>query len=138
MPPKLFPAVKAFIFHEGKVLIVREAPGYTTGTQIGKYDVVGGRMEAGEHITDALRREAREEAGLDIEIGQPFFVNESWPVVNGEPHQIIRIFFRCHAKTATVRLGTDHDHYQWIHPADYRLYPIIENLYPAFELLNQS
>ncbi|MBI5037105.1 MAG: NUDIX domain-containing protein [Candidatus Kerfeldbacteria bacterium] len=135
MPPKLFIATKAFILHQGKILIVREAPTYATGTQIGKYDVVGGRLQAGEHFDDGLKREAREEVGLEIEVGSPFFVNESWPTINGEQHQIVRVFFRCTAKTTAVQLSHDHDDFQWIEPHYYFQYPIIENLIPAFQSL---
>lgn len=133
MPPKLFIATKAFIVYQGKILIVREASTYATGTQIGKYDVVGGRLQPGEHFDDGLKREALEEVGLTIEVGKPFFVNESWPMIKGEQHQIVRVFFRCEAKTTTVKLSQDHDDFQWIEPHYYFQYPVIDNLIPAFQ-----
>jgi 8-oxo-dGTP diphosphatase len=83
---KLFIATKAFVVKGGKVLIVRESSKYDEGTNAAKFDVVGGRLKPGERFDENLRREVKEETGLDIQIGKPFFVNEWRPVmrVKGE------------------------------------------------------
>jgi len=54
MEPKLFIATKAFIEHNGKVLILRESPKNEFGTNAGKCDVVGGRLNPGETYEEAL------------------------------------------------------------------------------------
>lgn len=133
MEPKLFVATKALIVHEGKVLVVREASSYSEGTNLNKYDVVGGRLKPGERFDESLLREVKEETGLDVEIGKPFFVNEWRPVVKGEPWQIVGIFFVCTPKDTNVILSSDHDDYQWIDPKEYNSFPIIENLKVVFE-----
>ena len=92
---KLFVATKAFITYRSKILVVRESSQYVDGVHGGRYDVIGGRLDAGEHFDENLRREIREETGLAVTIGEPFFVNESWPKVRGEQWQIVRIFFKC-------------------------------------------
>lgn len=130
---KLFVATKAFIVHDGKVLLLREAPKYEDGTNIGKYDVVGGRLKLGQRFDDSLLRETKEETGMDIEIGRPFFVNEWRPEVRGEQWQIVGTFFVCHPANPDVALSDDHDEYVWIDPKEYKNYNMIENLYPAFE-----
>jgi len=133
MNPKLFVATKAFIIFQGKVLIVRESGSYKDSTNTGKFDIVGGRLEPGEHFKDCLLREIKEETGLEVTVGKPFFVNEWRPTKNGESWQIVGIFFECFAMTNTVTLSTDHDAYEWIDPKDYALYQVIENLHPAFK-----
>lgn len=133
MEPRLFIATKAFILHQGKILILREAGTYQDGTQTGKYDIAGGRLKPGEHVEEALIREVKEEAGLDVAMGQVIAVNESWPVVRGEQWQIVRVFFVCDALTDVVQLSEDHDAYEWIDPAEYRNYGVIDNLHPVFE-----
>jgi 8-oxo-dGTP diphosphatase len=133
MEPKLFVATKAFIVHEGKILILRESGSYAVGTNTGLYDLPGGRLEPGERFNDALKREVLEETGLEVEIGRPVAVNEWRPVVRGEPWQIVGIFFECKATTSHVVVSADHDEYKWIEPADYLNYPIIDNLKPVFE-----
>ncbi len=133
MEIKLFAATKAFIVYQGKVLLLRESTQYSDGVHAGSYDVPGGRVTPWEHFNESLLREVREEAGLSVRIGDPFFVNESWPVVRGEEWQIIRMFFECFANSHEVVLSGDHSEYIWIDPEDFRQYPIIPNLIPAFE-----
>lgn len=133
MEIKLFVATKAFIVHNGKVLLLRESKKYNDGTNIGKFDVSGGRIEPGQRFDESLKREVREETGLEVEIGRPFFVNEWRPVVRGEQWQIIGTFFECFAATDQVILSEDHAEYVWIDPKDFRQYDVIENLIPMFE-----
>jgi ADP-ribose pyrophosphatase YjhB (NUDIX family) len=133
MQPKLFLATKAFIEHDGKVLVVRESKKYADGTNAGKYDVIGGRLAPGERFDDALIREIQEETGLAVFINKPFFVNEWRPHVRGEQWQVVGIFFSCTAGSEHVKLSGDHDEYKWIDPANYAQENLIENLHPAFE-----
>jgi mutator protein MutT len=55
------PSAYAVIMHQGKVLLV-------TIRSAGKYDFPGGGIEVGETIEEALKREVREETGLEIEV----------------------------------------------------------------------
>ncbi|MBI2623850.1 MAG: NUDIX domain-containing protein [Candidatus Liptonbacteria bacterium] len=155
---KLFIATKAFIVRNpvnpaeaghgasGKVLIVRESNKYEEGTNAAKFDVPGGRLTPGERFDGSLRREVKEETGLEVKIGKPFFVNEWRPVVKGEQWQVVGIFFECTLKSdfseksdfpkltdAKVILSGDHDAFEWILPEEYAKYPLIENLKVAFE-----
>ena len=131
--PKLFVACKAFIVHDGKVLILKESTKYKEGTNIGKFDVVGGRVHPGQHFQESLLREIKEETGLDVKIGKPFHVGEWRPLVNGEQWQIVGTFFECEASSSNVKLGEDHSEFLWIEPKDYKNHNLIENLNPAFE-----
>lgn len=130
---KLFVAIKTFIEHRGKVLIVRESSMNPVGTNPGKFDVVGGRVEPGERFDTTLLREVQEETGLTVAMGRPFYVAEWRPVVGGEEWQIIAVFFRCQSRSDCVVLSRDHDAYEWIDPTRFRGYPIIGNLREVFE-----
>jgi 8-oxo-dGTP diphosphatase len=129
---KIFAATKAFIVHEGKVLLLREAGKYEDGTNVGRYDVPGGRVEPGQRFDESLLREIKEETGLEVGVGRPFFVNEWRPLVRGEQWQIIGTFFECFAQNEKVVLSKDHDEYIWIDPKDFKQFNIIENLVPVF------
>jgi 8-oxo-dGTP pyrophosphatase MutT (NUDIX family) len=94
---------------------------------------VGGRVELGQRFDESLKREVKEETGLDVRIGRPFFVNEWRPVVKGEEWQIVGIFFECVPDSAGVKLSKDHDAFEWIDPKEYEKYPIIDNLKPVFK-----
>lgn len=125
--PKLFVAAKAFINCNGKILILREDARYKEGSNAGFFDVIGGRMTPGERFEDCLKREVKEETGLDVKIGHPFFVGEWWPVVKGEPWQVVGIYFECFSNSDKVVLGEDHNEYKWIDPKRF----MEENLIPS-------
>lgn len=119
-------AMKAVIVHEGKVLILREAATYGDGTQRGRYHMPGGRVEAGENFEDALRREVREETGLDVEIVMPVYVGEWRPVIKGVQNQIIGTFFICKPKGSNkITLSTEHDEFLWIDPKEQANYDLM-------------
>lgn len=131
---KQYLATKAFINYKGKILIIREAPSYKGGTNIGKYDAVGGKINPGEKFNKALLRESKEEVGLEkIRIGKPFFIGEWRPIINGEQIQIIGIYVECFSDHDKVKLLKDYDRHVWINPRDYRKYKLIVDVKHAFE-----
>lgn len=57
-PLKLCVAAKAVIVNDaGNVLILRESGAHDTNTRVGRYQLPGGRIEAGEQLFEGLRRE---------------------------------------------------------------------------------
>lgn len=75
----------------------------------------------------------REETGLPVKIGEPFYCGEWRPVVRGEQWQIIGVYFKCETKSEDVKLSRDHDSYEWINPEDYKEYSLVEAAKSAFE-----
>jgi 8-oxo-dGTP diphosphatase len=82
-----------------------------------------------------LRREVQEEVGLDIEIGQPFYVGEWRPVVKGEQLQIIGIFFLCTTQSNDVTLSEDHDDYKWAGLEETKSLPVTDPIPEAIKVL---
>lgn len=130
---KQFIATRAVIIKDNKVLIIREAQTYEGGVNPGKYDLPGGKVEKGETIEESLIRETKEESGLDIKVGKPFFATEWNPVVNGERLQIKGIFFICEAITSEVILSKDHDDYKWIDLKEYFKYSLTDTVEEALK-----
>lgn len=60
------PAVAAIILRGDQILLIERGsePG------MGKWSVPGGSMEIGETIEEAVKREVREETGLEINVGK--------------------------------------------------------------------
>jgi 8-oxo-dGTP pyrophosphatase MutT (NUDIX family) len=107
----LFFAQKAFIVRDRRLLLVRKSA--DDPDQPGLWEVPGGRMEFGEDVEEHLRREVREEVGLEIRPGAPFHIwqwrvcrttsrgeVESWQIVavarlcefvSGEPSAVGRV-----------------------------------------------
>ena len=132
MVDKVFAAMKAFIVNSGKVLIIKEAE-YDDGQNEDKWSLVGGRVDPGEEHLESLRREIREEVGLEVDIGSPVTTGEWRHKVRGKRWQIIATFFECEAKNTDVHLGEEHSDYRWIEPKDHKNFNLIGNLFDKFE-----
>jgi len=74
-------AVGAVVLHEGSLLMVRRGREPARGL----WTIPGGRVEHGEYLADALKREVLEETGLDVEVGELLGIFE----VPGDPHYVI-------------------------------------------------
>jgi 8-oxo-dGTP pyrophosphatase MutT (NUDIX family) len=57
----LRPSAYAIILHQGRVLLVRMR-------HTGHYTLPGGGINTGERIEDGLRREVREETGIEVQV----------------------------------------------------------------------
>lgn len=77
-PKRVYPetplvGVGAVICGDGKILLIRRAnePGR------GLWSIPGGLVEVGERIVDAVKREVKEETGIDVEVGRLIDVIEN-------------------------------------------------------------
>jgi len=133
MSTKLFFAPKAFIVKNNKVLVVRESHSHPTNTRAGEYSLIGGRIHDNEPWREGFKREVQEEIGIDIKIGPPLFVSESYNQVNNEKWHIVRCFFICEMLDNNIKLSKEHDDFKWIDPVNYLAENLIDNLYDVFK-----
>jgi ADP-ribose pyrophosphatase YjhB (NUDIX family) len=82
----------------------------------------GGQVEVGENIIDALKREIREETGVEVEVGEVFCISSNtckYPGYNGvrEVPTKVAFDFICRYKSGTPR-GSDENAESAFFPGD--------------------
>ncbi len=107
------PAAGAVIINnEGKILLTR------TYKWKDKFTIPGGHIEIGETIEEALKREVKEEVGIDIEIVRILLVHDAIFSKNfHEPKHFIFLDYLCKAKTTKVKIDNKEiQEFEWVEP----------------------
>lgn len=88
------PSVYAVIINGNSVLLVKTRSS-------GNYDFPGGGIEIGESMVSALKREVREEAGLEIEVGELMHFEEGFFYYDptDTAWHTLQFFYRCQPVT---------------------------------------
>jgi 8-oxo-dGTP diphosphatase len=94
----------------GRVLLARRALDPFRGA----WDVVGGFVGEGEHPLDGLRREVREETGLDFEVGDLLGI---W-MGDYAGRATLNLFWRGRLASGEPRAADDVDELRWFAPLE--------------------
>ena len=131
---KLFVGAKGLVEYNGKILLLQESARYLDGSEVGKWDVPGGRIDPEETTKDGLIREIREESGLEIaEIGEVLGVYDGFPMIRGEKCHVVRAYFLCTAVNDAVVLSNDHDEYAWVDPDEIGERVLMDDIHEVIE-----
>ena len=85
---KLIEVAAGLIFHDGRLLITQRYPEAHLG---GLWEFPGGKREANESFADCLKRELREELGIEIEVAELIET-----ITHAYPEKTVLLkFFRC-------------------------------------------
>lgn len=120
MERRFFVAVKALLFDQDKLLLVKRSN--KARGEHHYWELPGGRMEFGETPEEALLRELAEETGLSAKILCPL---QTWNFFREETTQIVGVTFLCKATTNKVRLSDELEAYVWVHLDEISQYNII-------------
>jgi 8-oxo-dGTP pyrophosphatase MutT (NUDIX family) len=108
-----------------------------------KWEVPGGRMEFGESVEEHIKREVKEEVGLDIQVGEPFAI---WTWKIKKPNnsggfneiQIVAVASVCTADTIDIDAGGQVeddflDDMRWVPLGEVLSYDLIPDIIPVVE-----
>jgi len=104
--------VGAVVVRDGKALIIKRGH----EPRKGEWSLPGGRVELGESLVEALKREIKEETGLDVEPGE---VIESFDRIHRDPDGRVRYHFVivdyvCRVSSGDAVAGSDAEAVAWI------------------------
>ena len=102
-------AVKGFIVNKEKLLLIKRRPDDIH--KPGAWEIPGGRLEIGEDPYLGLKREVKEETGLEIKILQPLSVNY---FTRDDGQVITGIVFVCTSEKENIKLSEEHTEFEWI------------------------
>ncbi|HTH93352.1 MAG TPA: NUDIX domain-containing protein [Candidatus Paceibacterota bacterium] len=114
---KAVPVVYMLIEKDDKLLIMRRC---NTGYEDGKYQIPAGHAEEGELPSEALIREAKEEAGIDIAHDDFELAHVSYRPKHDETGDRVDFFFRVKSWQGEVTNTEPEkcDEFKWVDPND--------------------
>jgi len=111
-------AVTAIIENDtGEILLIKRC---SEAEYPNCWEDVGGRLKQSESPEEGLRREIKEETGIeDIEIVKPLTVFHVYRNnTKNKENELIGIAYWCKTKTTEIVLSNEHTDYQWLSPKE--------------------
>lgn len=102
-------AAKSFIVDNGKLLIIKREPKDAQCPEA--WEIPGGRLDPGEDPVEGLKRETKEEVGVDIEVLNPLSVRH---FTRADGQIITMVVFLCKPLNKDIKISDEHTHFEWI------------------------
>ena len=100
---------------QGQILLLLR--GENNKTNKGLWQLPEGKIEFGEQPEAALRREIKEETGIEITSSKILFPISSVMEVNGGKYHILRLIYEVSFE-GNICLDDDHESYKWLDVAE--------------------
>lgn len=123
-------SVKAMIFFEGKLLLLQK----NDAEGLHHWEFPGGGLRFTEDFETGLRREVKEETGLDIELEAPAGI---WSYQKKDGQFLNGVIFTALAKTEHVVISDEHIAYHWVTPDEFASYRIHGSLQRSLQRMQQ-
>jgi len=101
----------AIITHKGKILLGKkeEKEGHPIS---GEWHFPGGHIDEGEEPEEAIKREVKEETGLDVEVHQLVDVtSQSW-----NDDEVLQSTYHCESENTDAEASYDLSQVEWVRP----------------------
>lgn len=104
----------------------------------GKWEFVGGGIEFGEDPIEAIKREVREEIG--VEVGEikllPKIISDTQDFKNGDKTQVLILTYECKITSGTPKPNDlEIGMIKYVPVSDIKNYPAFKNIYQTIDLL---
>lgn len=119
--------VGVVVIDDGNILLIRR--GRDPGR--GLWAVPGGKVQRGERLREAARREAMEETGLTVEVGEVVWVGEHIDV----GHHLVLIDFLATLVGGELRAADDADEARWVPIEEAENYELTPTMYQLIDTL---
>ena len=110
-PDRPIVGVGAVIVKDGRAIIIKRA----NEPYKGQWSIPGGRVEIGEPLVEAVRREMREETGLEVEVGPVIEVFERIQRdAGGVRYHFVIVDYLCTCVSGVLCAGDDAADAVWV------------------------
>ena len=123
-PARPLVGVGAVVWDGSRVLLERRGQPPAQGS----WSLPGGLIDVGETAEEAVRREVREECGIDVTVGPVLGIFE--PIVRDADsrvryHYVVVDYLAYHRAGGPVQAGDDAAALEWVAPADLDAYALL-------------
>jgi ADP-ribose pyrophosphatase YjhB (NUDIX family) len=123
-PERPIVGVGAVVVHDGRALIIKRAH----DPRRGEWSLPGGRVELGETLVDATRREILEESGLEVTVGD---IVEVFDRIHHHRDRVryhfVIVDFLCAWTGGVLRAGDDAEDAAWVTGEEVEAYGVNEH-----------
>lgn len=95
----------------GEILIIKRSADSTSPLD---WDICCGILPQSEEPISGLKREAREETGLKVEVGEPIRVFHFFRGKKKKENEWVGITFACRTNSRKVKLSSEHIDSRWV------------------------
>ena len=100
----------------GKILLLKRSN--TKDFSAGIWEYVTGRLHQFEEPAEGLRREVREEVGIEIDIVKPISVFHIFRGEKTAENELVGVMYWCKTDSEEVELSEEHSDFRWVTAAE--------------------
>ena len=112
---------------EGKILLIRRSENSKTNPLL--WEPPGGKPDPGETLDESLKREVREETGLEVDVIRPV----GTAMMEMEDKRIAYLIMLCSIRGGSIRLSDEHNDFMWIAPVKVDQIPLASQFVEFFK-----